>query len=912
MSIRKHLGYLPLLLALVVVLTMAHSSVSADDDLIPQPVDMQQDLPKPELEDGRVVTGPMRYTTDDNRATLNSTEAAASPVINVWYGANQTFGDTGTPQKWVNVLGNVSGPNPITDLTYSLNGGTAISIPMGPDGRRLAEEGDFAIELNYLDLNIGNNTVDIEATDITGTTFTSVTVNYDPTTSWSSPIVVDWGSGADLQELAQVVDGQWAIDGDNVKALTYDFDRLLAIGDMSWSHYEVTVPINVHAIDEGGYGGNSNGPGIGLITRWYGHYDVGIDPFTGWQRLGALGWYRWSEKQGVRSEGWQMVGYGGKRLTENSDTMLELDTEYMLKLRVEDVGRPTANYKFKAWKTSDPEPAEWMMESLGVQGEPRSGSIVLLAHHVDATFGEVTVDLIDTASPPNLVVNKTGMGSVSASPATGPYQFGQDVVVEATPAEGHVFAGWAGSVSGTENPLVFELFDDKIITAVFTDPSQPSPQSDDFSGCELNTNVWTFVDPVGDGSYAVEDQLLKLSVPTRSEHNAWSAGNFTTRVMQPAENDDFEIETKMVSPISERSQLQGFIVEESDGNYIRFDIYHDGTQMYLFSASFINDSPTEQVKVAIDDLTDAFYLRVTRVGNEWTMSYSYNGNSWTDATPFTYVLDVNSVGLFAGTGGKTSPAHTAEFDYFFNNAAPIDPEDGHGNELDITTVGQGTVTASPDKVEYTCGETVEITAEAADGWAFESWSGDVVSTEATIEVEMTSYTELTATFVPQQVTLDVVVQSNGSGEGGSVTVSPEQETYDAGTEVTLTAEANPGWSFVGWSGDATGDTNPLVVTLDESTSITAIFEQETYTLTIDTVGQGSVSASPDQATYVYGDMVELSAEAADGWYFAGWSGDASGANPSRTITITGDIAVTATFQEGEPVFGLFLPMVVSQ
>jgi uncharacterized repeat protein (TIGR02543 family) len=61
---------------------------------------------------------------------------------------------------------------------------------------------------------------------------------------------------------------------------------------------------------------------------------------------------------------------------------------------------------------------------------------------------------------------------------------------------------------------------------------------------------------------------------------------------------------------------------------------------------------------------------------------------------------------------------------------------------------------------------------------------------------------------------------------GSVTKIPDQTIYVAGTVVSLTPAANAGWSFSGWSGDASGSASPLAVTMDASKTITATFVQE--------------------------------------------------------------------------------------
>jgi uncharacterized repeat protein (TIGR02543 family) len=56
-----------------------------------------------------------------------------------------------------------------------------------------------------------------------------------------------------------------------------------------------------------------------------------------------------------------------------------------------------------------------------------------------------------------------------------------------------------------------------------------------------------------------------------------------------------------------------------------------------------------------------------------------------------------------------------------------------------------------------------------------------------------------------------------------VTKDPDQASYPEGSTVTLTATPASGWIFSGWSGDASGSTNPLQVTMDGNKTITANF-----------------------------------------------------------------------------------------
>ena len=74
-------------------------------------------------------------------ATFEIDPDPSLPIIDVWYGTEQQFGQVGIPQQWVNILGNVTDPDGIDTLTYSLNGGSESALSIGPDTCRLADEG---------------------------------------------------------------------------------------------------------------------------------------------------------------------------------------------------------------------------------------------------------------------------------------------------------------------------------------------------------------------------------------------------------------------------------------------------------------------------------------------------------------------------------------------------------------------------------------------------------------------------------------------------------------------------------------------------------------------------------------------------------------------------------------------------
>jgi uncharacterized repeat protein (TIGR02543 family) len=156
---------------------------------------------------------------------------------------------------------------------------------------------------------------------------------------------------------------------------------------------------------------------------------------------------------------------------------------------------------------------------------------------------------------------------------------------------------------------------------------------------------------------------------------------------------------------------------------------------------------------------------------------------------------------------------------------------------------------------------------------------------------------VTATFTQDQYTLTVNVDGSGS-----VSKNPDQATYTYGTIVTLTASADPGWSFDGWTGDASGSGLTTIVTMTGGKTVTATFTQDQYTLTIYIVGSGSVNTNPNQPTYTYGTAVTLTATPDSDWSFSIWSGDISGSTNPITITMNGNKAVTVTFTQTQYIF----------
>jgi hypothetical protein len=80
-------------------------------------------------------------------------------------------------------------------------------------------------------------------------------------------------------------------------------------------------------------------------------------------------------------------------------------------------------------------------------------------------------------------------------------------------------------------------------------------------------------------------------------------------------------------------------------------------------------------------------------------------------------------------------------------------------------------------------------------------------------------------------------------------------------------------------------------------TIAASFAIDSYALTVNIVGSGSVTRSPDQASYDHGASVTLTAVPAAGFAFVDWSGDTSTTINPLTVVMDGSHTYTATFAD---------------
>ncbi len=356
----------------------------------------------------------------------------SEPIIRVWHGLHQKVGHLGDAQDDFNLMGEVSGPDSIVSLQYFLNDIAAVNLSIGRGRygfKRNAGDGFFNADIPIKKLNPGINKIILSAEDIKGNIRSIlVSLEKNSSTNYPLPVEIDWGNVVDPQDVGQYVDGEWVIEKNGLRTVHSGYDRIFLIGDKSWQDYEVMVPVTINRVDTS-EGNKKFDNGVGILMRFTGHVSGGhrsfanAQPKDGYQPFGSIGWLRWIKH--IHEEFSRIQFYSGfsDETLYNEKYCIEVNETYVMKMRCETLSKipkgevlwekqifpkngdirfelpeipveeeGITQYSFKIWEQDEFEPEKWNFQITQVsRNANRKGAFALLAHHVDATFGNITV-----------------------------------------------------------------------------------------------------------------------------------------------------------------------------------------------------------------------------------------------------------------------------------------------------------------------------------------------------------------------------------------------------------------------------------------------------------------------------------------------------------------------------------------
>jgi len=176
---------------------------------------------------------------------------------------------------------------------------------------------------------------------------------------------------------------------------------------------------------------------------------------------------------------------------------------------------------------------------------------------------------------------------------------------------------------------------------------------------------------------------------------------------------------------------------------------------------------------------------------------------------------------WTNNGVVVSTSSNYQFNLIANTSLVANFNAVQGSQFALTLsskpVAGGTTSGSGS---YNSGTSVTATATPNTGYNFVNWTnnGVIASTSSSFTFPLNANTTLVANFALNTFTVNVTAVN------GTVVKNPNQLTYNYGTIVRLTATPNAGYSFVSWSGDASGKANPLTIVVKSNLNITANFK----------------------------------------------------------------------------------------
>ena len=488
--------------------------------------------------------------------------------------------------------------------------------------------------------------------------------------------------------------------------------------------------------------------------------------------------------------------------------------------------------------TASPDPG-WQFSgwSGDLSGNQNPASVTMDSDkNITATFVESTVQQY------NLITNVSGNGSIQMNPAGGIYNENTVVQVTAIPDAGWQFSGWSGDLSGAANPESISMNSNKNITATFSPITSGGGEivhQNTVTGTSTGgSSVTTSQSPGTQGGTfiaAITGKPHRTVASVNGLGLSWTlvdeqcAGRSQTGVSVWIANGTPTSAGNVTATFSDAPSGAAIIVSR----YTGVDVANPVANTITGNTNGIGGNCSGGT-----DNSNYNFPMFANSGSTIFSAVAKRNKTHTPGSGFDQLSEVT-----AGSGGSAAGLNVQEKPISISGSQSVDGtfssdvdwavvavalRSGGGGgggttqfALATNTIGNGSVQLSPSGGVYDENTVVQLTATPQPGWEFAGWSGDLVSTDNPASITMDGNKNVTATFteiVVPQYTLATSVSGNGQ-----ILLNPAGGVYDENTEVTVSAVADPGWFFAGWSGDLNGLTNPESITMNSNKNVTALF-----------------------------------------------------------------------------------------
>ena len=468
----------------------------------------------------------------------------------------------------------------------------------------------------------------------------------------------------------------------------------------------------------------------------------------------------------------------------------------------------------------------------------------------------------------NVLANPSNGGTVSGG---GSYQESSNCTVTATANSGYTFTNWTenGNQVSTNASYTFTVTGNRTLVANFT--ANP-----------VNYNINVSANPSNGGTVSGGGSYQEGSgcTVTATANSGYTFTNWTENGNVVSTNASY-----MFTVTGNRNLVANF---EEITQYIQFDLndsYGDGwTGNYLVVG--YGDRVSEQLTISSGS-SASYMLQIpngSHVTLTWIMGSYPSDCSFTVSYPNGNVIYM---------GANMNASFIFEFDVDYNGM----PTSTFGITVSANPSAGGSVNGAGN---FNCGSSCTVTATANSGYTFSNWSenGNQVSTNASYTFTVTGDRTLVANFTANPVNYTIGVSANPSN-GGTVSGGG---SYQEGSDCTVTATANSGYTFSNWSenGEVVSTEATYTFTVTGDRTLVANFTANPVYYTV------NVSANPSGGgnvigggTYQQGQTCTLTATANTGYTFTNWTenGEVVSTNATYTFTVSGNRTLVANFNQ---------------
>jgi len=569
-------------------------------------------------------------------------------------------------------------------------------------------------------------------------------------------------------------------------------------------------------------------------------------------------------------------------------------------------------------------PTYTMVEGYEFENWTINGDVIDLPYEVTEDV-ELVANFIQLEYNVNITANPVEGGTAAINEA-GPYHYGDEITLTATPAEGYQFVNFTIGTEEITSPytvtgdaeIVANFLEESVTLYTITVVAEPAeggivsgagtyPENEvvtlsatantgyDFMGWKLNGEI---VSTDAEYQFAVTENADYIAVfEIQTVEIVVTDGEGGTHTMNGTGTYNYGEEVTITATPDEGYRFVGFIVgsETITDNPYTFNATENLTIEVSFELipNYMVTIAANPAEAATFDVENGEVAENTELTITATMTEGYRFLNWT----------VNGE-VQDETGLSLTVTVTEAMDIVAN--FELIPEIVNY----MVTIAANPAEAATFNMENgEIEENTEITviATMAEGYTFLNWTinGEVQDeTELTLTVTVTEDMDIVANFEevivpPTEYTVTLLCSpvAGGTTEGAG--------TYEEGTSVTVKAIVNEGYEFVNWTVNTEVVSTEAEYTFDVTADITLVANFHLipvvnyYMVNFEVNPEEAGTVDQESGEFEEGSEVTVTATAAEGYEFLNWTvngTETEGEENVLTFTVTEEMTVVANFE----------------